>query len=271
MPENGNGSEKRSSVPEEVSPSVKKSNTIKSNNFVVKSPGKNSVNSEKRNSDLASKFLGFFSAFNKDDNKQRTFSIEPPLNNDEPNEIEDSSTNSNNGFETIDEETKQCCIEMLKYYRPSSSSKSDPKLEKWLPPFIELDSPIPEELSLDYEIAKHDILGSIALPDKTPEEHKQVLVKYNALSSFMFIKSDVYRNMNDRLICLLEVNLFPVVLEATIMHKSNPTKYKEFMISINGKKRKAFLRSTVRDKFAIFKTRLLLGWLDNEAQFIIPE
>lgn len=148
---------------------------------------------------------------------------------------------------------------MLKYYKSSTASKIDPKLEKALPPILELDSPIPEELSLDYDLAKYDIINSVKLPENITEEYSEILIKHIALSSFMFIKSAVYKNMNEKLIHLLEINLFPIILEATIMNLRDPTKYKEFMISINGKKRKSFCRNTATRTFERYKQRILLG------------
>ena len=66
-------------------------------------------------------------------------------------------------------------------------------------------------------------------------------------------------NMNKRLTTLLEVNLFPVILEATILHAMDPEKYPESMISLKGYKRKNFIRSTLTKHFEKLKSRILLG------------
>lgn len=160
---------------------------------------------------------------------------------------------------------------MIKYHRPYGNTKPDPRMERFLPPILELDTPIPEELSLDYDLAKYDILGSVNLEENMQEPYKDIWIKYNTLSTFMFIKSDVYRKMNDRLIKSVEINLFPLILEATILHEQNPAKYKEFMISINGAKRKKFSRSTATQIFERFKSRILLGCLDSSNCFVMPD
>lgn len=66
---------------------------------------------------------------------------------------------------------------MLKYYKPSPA-KPNPKIEKCLPIFMDLDSPIPEELSVDYEFAKYDMNGLIPEPKSGGDEYKEVLTKY---------------------------------------------------------------------------------------------
>ena len=71
---------------------------------------------------------------------------------------------------------------MLKYYRPTSPNKAFHKLERYLPQFMELDTPIPEELSLDYEFAKYDISSSISVPKNATEKYKEALIKYETLA-----------------------------------------------------------------------------------------
>ena len=66
-------------------------------------------------------------------------------------------------------------------------------------------------------------------------------------------------NMNKRLTTLLEVNLFPVILEATILHEMQPEKYPEFVMSLKGFKRKNFIKNSLTKHFEKLKSRILLG------------
>jgi hypothetical protein len=69
----------------------------------------------------------------------------------------------------------------------------------------------------------------------------------------------VYRKMNQKLVEKIEINLFPLILENAILlaHKNPETK--EFMISINGTKRKKFWHHALTDYFEIYKENLLIG------------
>ena len=55
-----------------------------------------------------------------------------------------------------DQSTREEFIDVLRYYR-DNTTKADDEIESLLPQMIEYETPIPEELCLNYEIAKHDI------------------------------------------------------------------------------------------------------------------
>lgn len=160
---------------------------------------------------------------------------------------------------------------MLKYYRPTSPNKSFQKLEQYLPQFMELDTPIPEELSLDYEFAKYDISSSISVPKAATEKYKEAVSKYETLAWYMYHKSDVIRRSNQRLTEKIEINLFPLILENSLLSGKHNQAAKEFIISLSGSKRKKFWHSTLTKNFEKHKAQLLLGSIDKECNFIIPD
>jgi hypothetical protein len=133
-------------------------------------------------SDFRSRVMSFFSYGNDSMPKQLIIEAETPqANEDEPEPSWKSRRNKNERLFDIDSETRLECIKMLQYYKPSSSSKTTSKLDKYLPTFIEMDSPIPEELSVDYEIAKYDISGLVPLPQNITTEYSDALIKYETL------------------------------------------------------------------------------------------
>lgn len=175
-------------VPEEVrndddhQPTISQIKNKDNDHFQVKSPDsiKHGAEEDNRPSDLATRFFDFFSLRKDEPEKSAESGPIPPYNNDEPVEI---TYQSDSIFDPIDNETRAECIKMLKYYNPSSSRpKVDKKLEVALPPLIELDSPIPEELSLDYNMAKYNIQDSIIMPEGVSEEYKEVTLHYQTLS-----------------------------------------------------------------------------------------
>jgi hypothetical protein len=131
--------------------------------------------------DIASKVIGFFTMNNN--SEQHNDHQEEST----PKELEFQSTWNPNltkdeKLYEIDEESRRECIKMLNYYKSSSVNKNFKKLEKDLPVLIELDSPIPEELSMDYEFAKYDIFGLVPEPSDKVPEYKEVLTKFETLA-----------------------------------------------------------------------------------------
>lgn len=162
---------------------------------------------------------------------------------------------------------------MLKYYKPSPS-KAYQKFEKYLPVFIELDSPIPEELSMDYEFAKYDISGLLPIPKEVDENLKETFIKYETLGWFWRKKADVYRKMNKMLEEKVEISLFPLILDHAVMVANKIPDSKEFMISISGHKRKKFWHHSLAEYFVMYKEQILLGWIRSKQKdwaFFIPE
>ena len=249
-----------------------------SNKFSVNgSPAKSKTmrhveQSNSQNNDFLSKVLGFFS-YGNNENYKEEMEEEAVQSNDEHNN--DTTPNHKHTKDyllyEIDSDSRKECIEMLKYYRPSYPNTTYQKIDRYLPQFIELDSPIPEELSLDYEFAKYDISSLIYLPEDITPEYSETLIKYETLSWFMYYKSDVFRWMNEKLVEKIEINMFPLILEHSLhQSKKNPIA-KEFIITINGIKGKKFWHNTITKNFEKHKSDLLLGWINSEGNFVIPD
>ena len=274
--ESDSDSKGRASIPsdinEERTPS-EFSNKFSFNGSPTKSKTMRHVEqSNSTNNDFLSKVFGFFSIGNNENHKEE-MEEDPPWNNEEYNDDVKPNINKTKDdlLYEIDNETREECIKMIKYHRPSYPNTSYQKLERYLPQFIELDSPIPEELSLDYEFAKYDISSLIWLPVDITPQYSETLIKYETLSWFMFYKSDVYRWMNDKLVEKIEINMFPLILDHSLYHSKRNPIAKEFIISINGIKGKKFWHNTITRNFEKYKTDLLLGWINSEGNFIIPD
>lgn len=224
-------------------------------------------------SDFKSRVMSFFSYGNNVAPKQLSMdSATPQANEVDTEPTWKSNKNKDGKLFTIDSETRLEWVKMLQYYKSSYSSKTTSKMDKYLPTFIEMDSPIPEELSMDYEIAKYDISGLVPLPPKITPEYSETLIKYETLKWFCEKKADVYRKMNQKLVEKVEINLFPLILENAILLASKNPEAKEFMISINGTKRKKFWHHSLTDYFEIYKENLLIGWLRGKKyEFVFTE
>lgn len=132
--------------------------------------------------DFKSKIIGLFTG-NNTKSKERCSDPDTPKINDSEQELPPpKDLSKDEKLYEIDEKSRRECIEMLKYYRPTSKNKTIQKVEKFLPIFIELECPIPEELSLDYEFAKYDISGLVPQSKNTTEEYRGTLVKYETLA-----------------------------------------------------------------------------------------
>ncbi|CAI2368415.1 unnamed protein product [Moneuplotes crassus] len=174
----------------------------------------------------------------------------------------------------IGEEAKENCIKMLNYHRPSPP-KLNLKLEKALPSFIELDSPIPEELQVGYEIAKYDIIGMIPEPKVAkPQDYKETFCKFQALACFCHNRQAIFRRINDRLEEKVDIALFPIILEKALGTPPDLEEKKRYYISISGKKRNKFYHHKLVDYFRIHKKSILLGYVEVEthtSRFVIGD
>ena len=279
---------------------ISSKNNDDSPNLIGRASGASDINEENSPSEFSNKFnlqgSGSKSKTKKDidesnasANGSKSARLSPYSENEksqEENESEESSSNHEDQLDSkspnyssakddllfeIDIETRDECIKMLKYHRPSSPNKSYQKLERYLPKFIELDTPIPEELALDYEFAKYDISNSISIPKETTEKYKEALIKYETLSCYMYHKSEFYRLTNERLVERIEINLFPLILENSLLTLKQNQPTKEFIISVKGWKRKKFWHNTIPKNFERHKSELLLGSIDKDGNFTIPE
>jgi hypothetical protein len=132
--------------------------------------------------DFKSKIIGLFTG-NNSKSKQRSSDTDTPKDKDSDRELPSpKDLSKDEKLYEIDEKSRKECIQMLKYYRPTSKNKTLQKVEKFLPIFIELECPIPEELSLDYEFAKYDISGLVPQSESNSIEYKDTLVKYETLA-----------------------------------------------------------------------------------------
>lgn len=132
--------------------------------------------------DFKSKIIGLFTG-NNTKMKERTSDPDTPKINDSDQELPPPKDLSKvEAIYKIDEKSRLEIIEMLKYYRPTSKNKTLQKVEKFLPIFVELECPIPEELSLNYDFAKYDISGLVPQPENTTTEYKDTWVKYETLA-----------------------------------------------------------------------------------------
>lgn len=131
--------------------------------------------------DIASKVIGFFTMGNSSEQHNDQLEESTPQGLDPQSTWNPHQTKDEKLYE-IDEESRQECIKMLNYYKSTSVNKTFKKLEKDLPILIELDSPIPEELSMDYEFAKYDIFGLVPEPSQKAPEYKEVLTKFETLA-----------------------------------------------------------------------------------------
>ena len=75
----------------------------------------------------------------------------------------------------------------------------------------------------------------------------------------MYHKSDVIRQMNQSLIHKIEINLFPLILENSLLCSKQKKSTKEFIVSMKGSKRKKFWHCTIPKNFERHKSELLLG------------
>lgn len=139
---------------------------------------------EEEEGDFLSKVMGFFTSNSVIDSKQQTMDDETPLGieNDNDSDTWEGYYTKDDLLYDIDEKAREECVKMIRYYQPSSTGREFKKIEKHLPTFIEMDAPLPEELSMDYEFAKYDISGLLALPTDIPEEYENTLIKHQTLS-----------------------------------------------------------------------------------------
>lgn len=219
-------------------------------------------------SDFKSKVLGFFTNANNDVPKEPINDADTP--NAQINEEWEYRSKEDRLYK-VSEETRQECIKLLRYYKSGPPSKLSQKIDQYLPVYLELDSPIPEELALDYEYAKYDISGLMPDSDEITPEYKETLIKYETLAWFWSKKAEMIRTTNFRLAEKIEINLFPLILENSIAITNKVPKVEEFMISVKGKKRKKFWQHSLINYLKLYKEQLLLGWLRGENwEFVIP-
>lgn len=221
--------------------------------------------------DFKSRIMGFFTS-NTSRSKQNSPDINTPKVHDSDNNLQDlSNLTKDEKLYRIDERSRQECLAMLTYYRPSGNNKNAKKLEKYIPKFIELDCPIPEELSLDYDYAKYDISSLLPKPESMTEDYHDILIKYETLSCFCHKKQTAYRKMNDRFVEKVEINLFPLILDSAVLNSHDSPERTQFMISINGTKSREFWRYELTDYFSIYKKNLMLGYLyGDKYKFMNP-
>lgn len=217
--------------------------------------------------DFKSRIMGFFTISNTSRSKQDCPDIQTPIAHNSDRSFSDlANLTKDEKLYQIDDNSRDECLRMLEYYRPTSNYnyKYAKKLEKYIPTFIELDCPIPEELSLDYEYAKYDISSLLPKPESMTDEYHDILIKYETLSCFCHKKQTAYRKMNDRFVEKVEINLFSIILDSAVLsHTDNPENV-QFMISVNGRKSKAFWRYKLTDYFSIYKKDLMLGYLHGD-------
>lgn len=133
-------------------------------------------------STFKSKVVGLFNTENNVKSKETLYDVGTP--NDYDNDEWDTNISKDDRLYPIDEKTQEECVKMLKYYKPSSPSKASQRLEKYLPVYIELDTPIPEELAMDYEYAKYDISGLLPESEEMEPKYRELFIKYETLSCF---------------------------------------------------------------------------------------